>query len=50
MSQWNLATVLKDLGQLEEARDLLQRAYQTHCAGLGQIIPAPRGFGEFWRA
>jgi DNA-binding MurR/RpiR family transcriptional regulator len=41
-SQSNLGTVLRDLGQLEEARDLLRKAHQTYLSGFGPDHPATR--------
>jgi hypothetical protein len=41
-----LAMVLQDLGQLEEARDLLRRAHRVYLSRFGRITRARRPFGE----
>jgi tetratricopeptide (TPR) repeat protein len=42
--QSNLALVLKDLGQLEEARDLLRQAYSASLERYGPDHPPVRTF------
>jgi hypothetical protein len=42
INQSNLATVLRDLGEREEARDLLKKAYATALARLGFDHPTTR--------
>ena len=39
ISQSNLAMVLQDLGQLEEARDLLRKAYRAYLGRFGPDHP-----------
>ena len=39
IGQSNLALVLQDLGQLEEARDLLRKAHQTYLSRFGPDHP-----------
>ena len=42
ISQSNLVLVLKDLGEVEEARDLLEKAYATALSRLGFNHPMTR--------
>jgi hypothetical protein len=44
ISQSNLALVLKELGELEEARDLAKKAYATTLCRLGSDHPLTRKF------